>query len=243
MKITLARLPRDFTTGNKQHASLHGLRDVYRRYKLFDLWLRLYSAFYTFWRSPRLRLAMFVLVVLVPLTKFIYLLLPNGQTPSSIEFLNQLNDRFVQTGVGSVWESLSSYAFAVGELLSATLAIFGVFLLFPTNYYPAYLLGFPLGSYLGNTLYRLFYYTDPKEYDLSGSPVLDAVCIVGCLVFLVALDQLVYRKKEKVQSVEARIIGLIRMPFVKWQAKEPLIRQEVDKFLQRDNELFNKNKG
>ena len=240
MKITLARPPRSSATGNNHYVTLHGLRDVYKRYKLYDLWLKLFSAFYTFWRSPRLRLAMFVLVVLVPLTKFIYLLLPNGQTASSIEFLNQLNDHFVQTGVGSVWESIGTYAFSVGELLSATLAIFGVFLLFPTNYYPAYLLGFPLGSYLGNTLYRLFYYTDPKEYDLSGSPILDGICIIVCLVFLIALDQFVYRKKEKVQSVEARIIGLVNMPFVKWQAKEPLIRQEVAKFLQRDNELFDK---
>lgn len=102
---------------------------------------------------------MITLLVFAPMAKFVYLLLPElgfGEyfiNIGSIQIANTLEGE----ENGWFWAYIYQYVFSNGELLAPTISIFGLFLLFPKKYPPAYLAGLPFGYYLSMLIHRMFF--------------------------------------------------------------------------------------
>ncbi len=203
---------------------------------------RMTSGFFTFWQNKRLRWAFYLLLLVSPAIKFFYLLVPKPD--DHVFFLSTLfaspNAFFSAHFDIEVWVNLRSYLFLNGELLAPAVALFGMFLLFPKRYYPAYLLGVPFGYYLSVSVYRLFFISSADEFFTSfGWPVTLLFLLVGIFILMLA-DRLLFRSQDAQRARQARIIGIINTPGVDWRSKEKPIKEEVEKLLRSNNELYHK---
>ncbi|MCH7696516.1 MAG: hypothetical protein IIB73_09545, partial [Proteobacteria bacterium] len=100
-------------------------------------------------------------------------------------------------------------------------------LLFPKNYYPAYLAIVPFGYYLTLLIHRMFFVNDESELrDGFTISVTLAYMLFGIILFVIS-DKIIIDGNSKRHAAEARIKGVINMPGVNWSEKEELIRKEV----------------
>ena len=202
--------------------------------------IRLLNGLYTFWENKRLRWGMLTLMVIAPLSKFVYLLFPVegfGEYLINVGPLMVLNTIEGEAN-GWYWAYIQMYAFSNGELMAPTISIFGLFLLFPKKYYPSYLAGVPFGYYLSMLVHRLFFVTDYTSFH-NGFPgsVMIGFLLLGVVFFMIS-DKVMFKQNHIKRAAEARIIGLVNMPGMAWGDKEEIIRKEVAEVMKVDNELF-----
>ena len=223
----------------KSSSRLSGLAAVIN---IDEIKLRIYSGLYAFWDSRRLRWGMLLLMIVAPLSKFSYMLLPVkgfGEYLINIGPLQILN---TVEGLENDWYfvTYSQYFWSIGELLAPVISIFGIFLLFPKKYYPAYLVGVPFGYYLSLLIHRMFFVTDYNSFHSGATTSMSmAFLLLGVVLFIVS-DKVLFRQNHKKRATQARIIGLINMPGMEWNDKEEYIRREVANGVQTDNEKYNK---
>ncbi|MEN8247894.1 MAG: hypothetical protein ABFS32_03110 [Bacteroidota bacterium] len=201
--------------------------------------IRVLNALYTFWSNKRLRWGMILLLIAAPLTKFIYLLFPMDGFGVYLINIGSIKVINVIEGVDN-WFYVTFYHYfsVVGELLAPVILIFGIFLLFPPKYYPSYLVGVPFGYYLGMLVHRMFFVSTNEEFHSGfASTVTLAFLLLGVVMFIVS-DKILFKENHRKRDTEARIIGLINMPGMKWNDKEGLIKKEVAEAMKVDNELF-----
>jgi hypothetical protein len=183
---------------------------------------------------------MLTLLVIAPLSKFLYLLFPVdgfGEYLINVGPISILNTIEGEAN-GWYWGFIHQYVFSSGELLAPVISIFGLFLLFPKKYYPSYLTGVPFGYYLSMLVHRMFYVTSYESFynDFTGTVVV-MFLILG-VVFFVVSDKVLFKQNHQKRAGEARIIGLVNMPGMEWEDKEEIIRKEVAEVMKVDNELF-----
>ncbi len=203
---------------------------------------RMTSGFFTFWQNKRLRWAFYLLLLVSPAIKFFYLLVPAPD--NQVYFLSSLfawpNAIFNEHFNLNAWPNLRMYLFLNGELLAPAVALFGMFLLFPKRYYPAYLLGVPFGYYLSVVVYRLFFISSTEDIFTAFTwPVTLLFLLIGIFILMLA-DRLLFRSQDAQRARQARIIGIINTPGVDWRSKEKPIKEEVEKLLRNNNELYHK---
>ena len=202
--------------------------------------LRLFNGLYTFWDNKRLRWGMLLLMLLAPLSKFFYLLLPEAGfgdyllNAGPLQIINNVE------GLENGWyfTSFYMYFFSIGELMAPVLSIFGIFLLFPKKYYPAYLVGVPFGYYLSMLIHRMFFVTNYESFHSGATTTMTMSFLLLGVVFFMVSDKVLFRHNHRKRASEARIIGLINMPGMEWNDKEEIIRKEVAEVMKVDNELF-----
>jgi hypothetical protein len=122
--------------------------------------IRLFNGLYTFWENKRLRWGMLLLLLIAPLAKFFYLVLPvDGFGNYLVNFGPVSIINFIETE-SWYYINLHYYFFSIGELLTPAISTLGIFLLFPKKYYPSYLVGVPFGYFLMFLTHRniLFFY-------------------------------------------------------------------------------------
>lgn len=201
--------------------------------------IRIFNGLYTFWSNARLRWGMIMLLIVAPASKYIYLIFPKDGFGEY--FLNLGPIKIVNTIEGiDNWFYVTFYYYfsSAGELLAPVILIFGIFLLFPKKYYPSYLVGVPFGYYFGMLVHRMFFVSTNEEfYSGFASTVTLAFLLFGVILFMVS-DKMLFRENHRKRATEARIIGLINMPGMEWDDKEPLIKKEVAEAMKIDNELF-----
>ena len=207
-----------------------------------EIKLRIYSGLYAFWDSKRLRWGMLLLMLIAPLSRYFYLLLPEiGFGEYLVNFgAIQINNSIEGLDNGWYFNSFYMYFFSIGELMAPILSIFGIFLLFPKKYYPAYLVGVPFGYYLSLLVHRMFFVTDYKSFHSGATTSITlAFLLLGVVLFIVS-DKVLFRQNHKKRATQARIIGLINMPGMEWNDKEEYIRREVIDGVHTNNEKFDK---
>ena len=203
--------------------------------------LRFFNGLYTFWANRRLRLGMILLMVVAPVSKFIYLLLP----ATFGEYLINLGPLKVANTLEGAdynwyWYSIQMYLFSNGELLAPVISFLGVFFLFPKRYYPAYLIGAPFGYYLSMLVHRMFFVYDNQSFHSGFTTAITFAFILFGIILFMLSDKLLDKRGRQQRAVESRVIGLVAMPGMTWEQKEPIIREEVARALGSDNELFDK---
>lgn len=201
--------------------------------------IRVLNGLYSFWSNKRLRWGMIMLLIIAPLTRYIFMIFPENGFGEYLVNLGPVKIINTIEGVDNWFFVTFYYYFSViGELLAPVLLIYGIFLLFPRNYYPSYLVGVPFGYYLGMLVYRMFFVSTNEGY-YSGftSTVTIAYLLFGVVLFIVS-DKMLFRENHRKRASEARIIGLVNMPGMQWKDKEDLIRKEVAEAMKIDNELF-----
>ena len=136
-------------------------------FDLANIRLKLLSGFYAFWGNKRLQWGLIFILVLAPLAKFSYLLLPKEGFGEYFFVLGKYGIKNTLEGPynGWYWGTIRMYLFSNGELLTPTLVIFGLFLLFPKKYFPSYLAGIPFGYYLSLLVHRMFFVTSNEDFD------------------------------------------------------------------------------
>lgn len=230
-------------------ATLNGINDANKSngfsglpeaFKFEVLKGRLKNGLHIFWKNKRLRWGMITLLVIAPLAKFLYLLFPAqgfGEYLINIGPFNVLNTIEGEAN-GWYWAYIYQYVFSNGELLAPTISIFGLFLLFPEKYPPAYLAGVPFGYYLSMLIHRMFF-VDSNEIFLDGFSVSITVSylLLG-IVFFIVSSKMLSRNENKKQAIVARIVGLIKLKGMAWRDKETILIKEVDIMINTDNELF-----
>ena len=179
--------------------------------------------------SKRYRWGIILLLVIAPIAKHVYLLFPEEGFGDYIinntffQLLNTLenpeNDWF--------YESFRSYFWIIGELLAPLILISGMFLLFPKNYYPAYLAIVPFGYYLTLFFQRTFFLEENNDFRDGFTISVTLAYMLFGIIFFVISDKIIIDRNSKRHAAEARIKGVINMPGVKWSEKEELIRKEV----------------
>ena len=185
---------------------------------------------------------MISLLVFAPMAKFVYLLLPEAGfgeyliNVGSIQIPNTLEGEKYDW----YWGYIQQYVFSNGELLAPTISIFGLFLLFPKKYPPAYLAGLPFGYYLSMLIHRMFF-VDSNENFLDGFSITITIAylLLGIAFFIVS-SKLLSRKENIKQAIVARIAGVIKLDGVSWEDKESILNKEVDMMIDTENELFTK---
>jgi len=203
--------------------------------------LRLFNGLYTFWDNKRLRWGMLCLLIIAPLSKFFYLLLPQGGFGDylvnfgSIQIVNS-----IESLEDAEWFYLTfyDYFFSIGELMAPVFSIFGIFLLFPKKYYPSYLVGVPFGYYFSMLIHRMFLVTDYNSFHGGFTLTMTFTFLLLGVVLFIVSDKVLFRQNHKKRAAEARIIGLINMPGMEWNEKEKIIKKEVAEVMKVDNELF-----
>ena len=207
-----------------------------------EIKLRVYSGLYAFWDNKRLRWGMVLLMILAPLSKFFYLLLPEAGMGEYLINFGPLQILNTVEGLENGWyfTSFYMYFFSIGELMAPVLSIFGIFFLFPKKYYPAYLVGVPFGYYFSMLIHRMFYVTDYESFHSGATTTMTLAFLLSGVVFFIVSDKVLFRQNHKKRAAQARIIGLINMPGMKWNEKEEIIRQEVADAMKVDNEKNNK---
>jgi hypothetical protein len=230
------KLSKNFSDEHRISISFNKLLDFsLEKYKI-----RLLNGLYTFWENKRLRWGLLTLMVIAPLTKFLYLLFPEqgfGEYLINVGPFMILNTIEGEAN-GWYWAYIQMYVFSNGELLAPTISIFGLFLLFPKKYYPSYLAGVPFGYYLSMFVHRMFYVTDFNSFH-NGFPgsVMIGFLLLGVVFFIIS-DNVMFKQNHGKRAAEARIIGLVNMPGMEWGDKEEIIRKEVAEVMKVDNELF-----
>jgi len=205
-----------------------------------EIKLRVYGGLYAFWDNKRLRWGMVLLMILAPLSKFFYLLLPEaGIGEYLINFGPvQIINRVEGLENGWYFNSFYMYFFSIGELMAPVLSILGIFLLFPKKYYPAYLVGVPFGYYFSMLIHRMFYVTDYESFHSGATTTMTLAFLLFGVVLFIVSDKVLFRQNHKKRAAQARIIGLINMPGMKWNDKEEIIRKELADAMKVDNEKY-----
>ena len=230
------KMNKNLSTDRRISISFNKLLDFsLEKYKI-----RLLNGLYTFWENKRLRWGMLTLMVIAPLSKFVYLLFPVegfGEYLINVGPLTVLNTIEGEAN-GWYFDVIQMYAFSNGELLAPTISIFGLFLLFPKKYYPSYLAGVPFGYYLSMLVHRMFFVADFNSFH-NGFPgsVMIGFLLLGVVFFMIS-DKVMFKQNHVKRAAEARIIGLVNMPGMAWGDKEEIIRKEVAEVMKVDNELF-----
>ena len=212
-----------------------------------DFKIRLFNGLYTFWQNKRLRWGLITLLILAPLSKFFYLLLPEfgfGEyliEIGSFKVVNNIEVIYVGDTVEGDWfyNTFYWYFFSLGELLAPLVSIFGIFLLFPKQYYPSYLVGVPFGYFLSLLIHRMFVTTYDQYHEGFGTAVIATWIILGVIVFIIS-DKLLFKQNHVKRASEARMVGLINMPGMDWEDKEKLLKKEAKEWSQTENELYTK---
>lgn len=208
--------------------------------------LKVAGFLYTMWANKRLRWGLLLLLVIAPLSKFIYMLFPVdgfGEYIIKSRFLTIVN--FIETpGIlyadgGWYWGELYWWAFSCGELWAPLIAIYGIFLLFPKNYYPSYLVGIPFGYFLSLLIHRMFVSSTVEFHNGFGPAMIATWLILGVAIFILS-DKLLFNRNHRKRAIEARIVGLIRMPGMDWNDKEKMLRNEAKEWTKQENELFSR---
>jgi hypothetical protein len=205
-----------------------------------EIKLRVDSGLYAFWDSKRLRWGMLLLMILAPLSKFFYLLLPEYGIGEYLINFGSLQILNTVEGLENGWyfNSFYMYFFSIGELMAPVLSIFGIFLLFPKKYYPAYLVGVPFGYYFSMLIHRMFYVTDYESFHSGATTTMTLAFLLLGIVFFIVSDNVLFRQNHRKRAAQARIIGLINMPGMQWNEKEEIIRNEVADAMKVDNEKY-----
>ena len=232
----------DLTGIIKEENKGNGFGGVPEALKFDVLRGRLQSGLHIFWKNKRLRWGMISLLVFAPMAKFVYLLLPEAGfgeyliNVGSIQIPNTLEGEKYDW----YWGYIQQYVFSNGELLAPTISIFGLFLLFPKKYPPAYLAGLPFGYYLSMLIHRMFF-VDSNENFLDGFSITITIAylLLGIAFFIVS-SKLLSRKENIKQAIVARIAGVIKLDGVSWEDKESILNKEVDMMIDTENELFTK---
>jgi hypothetical protein len=200
--------------------------------------IRVFNGLYTFWENKRLRWGLLFLLIIAPLAKFFYLVLPENGFGTYLVNLGPL--KIINTLEQSDWFYMTyqMYFFSIGELLTPTISIFGIFLLFPRKYYPSYLVGVPFGYYLGMLVHRMFFVSSNIDFHSGATTSMTMIFLLVGVVFFMVSDKVMFRQNHRKRASEARIIGLINMPGMEWEDKEEIIRKEVAEVMKVDNELF-----
>ena len=225
---------------SNKNISTGRLRSLSDSLNISGLRLRLFNGLYTFWDNKRLRWGMLFLLIIAPLSKFFYLLLPVagfGEHFVSIGPVQIINTIEGIEG-GWYWYSFYYYFFSIGELMAPVLSIFGIFLLFPKKYFPSYLVGVPFGYYLSMLIHRMFFVFEDLDMHMGFTGTMTLTFLLLGVVFFVVSDKVLFRQNHKKRAAEARIIGLINMPGMEWEDKEEIIKKEVAEVMKVDNELF-----
>lgn len=206
--------------------------------KIFQL--RIGGFLYSLWANKRVRWGLILLLIAAPASKLIYLLLPIngfGDYFVNTRFLTIAN--FIETPVTNEWyfTTLYFWFWLCGELWAPLIAIYGIFLLFPKNYYPSYLVGIPFGYFFSLLIHRMFVTTYEEYHSGIGASLVATWIILGIAVFVLS-DKLLFNKNHRKRSTEARIVGLINTPGISWEKKEKLLKEEAKEWMKNDNELF-----
>jgi len=183
---------------------------------------------------------MLFLLILAPVSKFFYLILPEAGFGEYLVNLGplQLINSLEASENEWYWYTFYYYFFSIGELMAPVMSVFGIFLLFPKKYYPSYLVGVPFGYYLGMLLHRMFFVTDYDTFHGGFTSTMTLTFLILGVVFFIVSDKVLFRQNHKKRAAEARIIGLINMPGMEWNDKEKIIKKEVAEVMKVDNELF-----
>ena len=210
-----------------------------------DFKIRLFNGLYTFWQNKRLRWGLITLLIIAPLSKFFYLLMPiEGfgeyfieigalKIPNTIERL----DPFSVAEEGWYFINMYYYFFSLGELMAPLFSVFGIFLLFPKHYSPSYLVGVPFGYYLSMLVHRVTVSSEEAFHQGVGTSMMLMFLFLGVVIFMVS-DKVLFKQHHRKRASEARIMGLINMPGMTWDDKELIIKKEVADALKTNNELF-----
>ena len=212
-----------------------------------DLKIRLFNGLYTFWQNKRLRWGLITLLIIAPLSKFFYLLLPEfgfGEyliEIGSFKIVNNIEVIYKGNNVEGDWfyNTFYWYFFSLGELLAPLVSIFGIFLLFPKQYYPSYLVGVPFGYYLSMVVHRATISSDAEFHQGVGATMMLTFLFLGIAIFMVS-DKVLFKQHHRKRASEARILGLINMPGMTWEEKELIIKKEASEIIKTNNELFDK---
>ena len=211
---------------------------------------RLFDGLYTFWQNKRLRAGFITLLIIAPASKFFYLLLPMDgfgeyfidwgflKIPNTIEVQDLTVDPDVRPG----WFFITFYYYfwSLGDLLAPTISILGMFLLFPKNYYPSYLVGVPFGYYLSMLFHRMFMVdSDEALHQGAGTFMIIVFLLVGVVIFIIS-DKVLFKEHHRKRASEARIIGVINMPGMSWEDKELILKKEAADALKHSNELYDR---
>jgi hypothetical protein len=210
-----------------------------------DFRIRLFNGLYTFWENKRLRWGLITLLIIAPLSKFFYLLMPiegfgeNFIEIGSFSIPNMIEriDTFEQLEDDWYFINLYYYFFSLGELMAPLISVFGIFLLFPRGYTPSYLVGVPFGYYLSMLVHRVTVSSEEAFHEGVGMTVMLTFLFLGIVIFMVS-DKVLFKQHHRKRASEARIIGLINMPGMSWEDKELIIKKEAADALRTNNELF-----
>lgn len=209
--------------------------------KLQEASTSLLEFLYSMWADKRLRWGLLFLLIIAPASKFIYLLFPEagvGEYFIQSKYLTIPN--FIETpgdSKGWYWQTLYYWFWMNGELWAPLMAIFGIFLLFPKNYFPSYLVGIPFGYFLSLLVHRMFVGTSEEYHNGVGTAMIAMFIILGVVIFIVS-DKILFKNNHVMRAHEARIVGLINLPGLSWDQKEPLLRKEAEEWSKQQNELY-----
>lgn len=199
---------------------------------------------YTMWANKRLRWGLLLLLIIAPASKMIYLLFPIDGfgdyiiNTNLITIPNFLESKYIaETGEGWFFEKLYYWFWMCGELWAPLIAIFGIFLLFPKNYYPSYLVGIPFGYFLSSLIHRMFVTSFEEFHGGIGSSVIAMWLILGVIIFVIS-DKILFKKNHVIRATEARMAGLINMPGMDWKNKEEMLKNEASDWVKHENELY-----
>lgn len=199
---------------------------------------------YSMWANKRLRWGLLLLLIIAPASKMIYLLFPIGGfgeyfvNTNLITIPNFIEIEYIaETGEGWFYEELYFWFWACGELWAPLIAVFGIFLLFPKNYYPSYLVGIPFGYFLSSLVHRMFVTSYEDYHGGLGFSIIAMWIVLGVIIFMIS-DKILFKKNHVIRSSEARMAGLINMPGMNWKDKEELLKSEANDWTKHENELY-----
>ena len=202
--------------------------------------LRLSGFLFSLWANKRLRWGLLLLLIVAPLSKFIYLLFPEegfGEYILNTGLLTINNFETPTDRGGWYYQTIFYWMLMCGEIWAPLIAIYGIFLLFPRNYYPSYLVGIPFGYFLSLLIHRMFV-SSYEEYHSGVAMSYAAILIIlGVIIFFLS-DKVLFNQNHRRRATEARIIGLINVPGMTWEEKEKLLKKEAKEWMKQDNELF-----
>jgi len=205
--------------------------------------IRLLNALVMLWADRRLRTGLITLLLLAPAARYMFFLFPQkGLGPYLIDWgpIHLVNS--IETN-GWYYRTFYYYFRSIGDLLSPTIAMFGIFLLFPRKYYPSYLMVIPFGYFLTNLVHRMFFVNSFKSFhDGVAVSLTITLFLFGAVIFLLS-DKLVFGKNDLKRVSEARIVGLINTPGLGWKEKAPIIKNEVSRIIKVDDRLYLKETG
>jgi hypothetical protein len=178
-------------------------------------------------------------MLLCPFMKYMYLIFPEEGFGEYLLYTTYFQVPNLIEGDHWFWFSIHYFLMFTGGNLSIMVTMIGVFLLFPKNYYPSYLVGVPFGYILGNLVMQLIANSN-ESLNNSVGPTTVVLCIAIAIVGFAVTDHLLFKDNHRKRASEARLVGLINMPGMTWDDKEDLLKKEAKRMMKEDNELFTK---